>query len=195
MTVPYRVRALARTDYPQAGSLLSRRWAREAECGRPLDQKRDFALIQPLRTGDHNDELHGLFEDGQLVAMWELDPTGPGPGWSTSERAENSVGLLLLYTDPVHRNAGRLVSLWLADQLARHPRPPEWLRYSVTDDRLADHITRAWGWKKVRYDNRRHFLQLPCEVKPALRVLITGPVSEQAPSCPSPAPPARSEHP
>ncbi|MGE7384163.1 hypothetical protein ACQKM2_01490 [Streptomyces sp. NPDC004126] len=195
MTAPYSVRALTRTDYPQAGSLLSRRWAREAECGRPVDQERDIALVRPLRTGDHSDDLHGLFEDGSLVAMWELDPSGPGAGWNTSERAESSVGLLLLYADPVHRHAGRLVSLWLADQLARRPRPPQWLRCNVADGRLADHIARAWGWKKVRYDHGRHLLQLPCDVKPTLSVLITDPVSEQSSSCPSLAPPAGSERP
>ncbi|MFJ9789323.1 hypothetical protein [Streptomyces globosus] len=195
MTAPYSVRALARTDYPQAGSLLSRRWAREAECGRPVDQERDIALIRPLRTGDHSDELHGLFEDGNLVAMWELDPSGAGPGWSTSELGERSVSLLLLYADPVHRHAGRLVSLWLADQLARRPRPPQWLRCNVTDGRLADHIARAWGWEKVRYDHGRHLLQLPCDVKPALSMLITDLVSERASSCPSLAAPAGSERP
>lgn len=173
MTAPYCVRDLAPDDFPQASRLLARRWSREADCGRPVDHERDYALILPLRAGDHP-ELHGLFEDEELVALWELDPTSPGPGWSASERRERSVGLFLLYTDPAHRNAGRLVSLWLADHFARNPRPPVWLRCSTPDGRLAAHITGTWGWQEVRYEGGRHLLQLPPELKLHLNLLIAG---------------------
>ncbi|MFD3557592.1 hypothetical protein ACFWWA_36675 [Streptomyces goshikiensis] len=130
-------------------------------------------MILPLRTGDHSN-LQGLFEGEGLVAMWKLDPTSPGPGWSVSERQERSICLFRLYTDPVHRNAGRLVSLWLADHVARMPRPPGWLRCSVPDGRLAAHITGAWGWREVRLEDGHHLLQLPPEPKPHLDLLIAG---------------------
>ncbi|WP_405812897.1 MULTISPECIES: hypothetical protein [unclassified Streptomyces] len=173
MTAPYCVRPLAPDDFPQASRLLARRWSREADCGRPVDHERDYALILPLRTGGHP-KLDGLFEDEQLVAMWELDPACPGPGWSTSERRERSVCVFLLYTDPAHRHAGRLVSLWLADHFARNPRPPVWLRCSIPDDRLAAHITGTWGWQKVRQEGGRHLLQLPPQLKLHLDLLIAG---------------------
>ncbi|MEU3402878.1 hypothetical protein ABZ766_02850 [Streptomyces sp. NPDC006670] len=180
MTVPYSVRALVPADFPQASRVLARRWSREADSGRPVDHERDYALILPLRTGDHP-KLHGLFEDEELVAMWELDPTSPGPGWSASERQERSVCLFLLYTDPAHRNAGRLVSLWLADHFARSPRPPAWLRCSIPDERLSVHITGTCGWHKVRQEGRRHLLQLSPEVKPHLNLLIAA-----QPACTAP---------
>ncbi len=194
MTAPYRVRALAPADFPAASRLLARRWSREADRGRPVDHERDYDLILPLRTGDHP-ELSGLFEDDELVAMWELDTTSPGPGWSASERRERSVCLFLLYTDPAHRNAGRLVSLWLADHFARTPRPPAWLRCSTPDGRLAAHITGTWGWQKVRQEGGRHLLQLPPELKPHLRLLIAVQPACAAPAV-SPRPPAlaRTDH-
>ncbi|MET9958228.1 hypothetical protein ABZ128_03920 [Streptomyces sp. NPDC006326] len=173
MTAPYSVRALAGPDYPQAGVLLSRRWAHEAKRGRPVDQSRDAAVIRPLRTGDHSHELHGLFDDGQLVAMWRLDSNGPGPGWSTPERAESSIRVLLVFTDPGHRSVGRLVSLWLADHFARASRPPVWLRCSTPNARLAAHVAATWGWEEVRQTGSFHLLQLPPGIKPQLNLLIT----------------------
>ncbi|MER6196022.1 hypothetical protein ABT234_01400 [Streptomyces sp. NPDC001586] len=175
MTAPYCVHGLIPEDFPRASGLLARRWSREAECGRPVDHDRDYALILPLRTGDQgHPQLHGLFEDEDLVAMWELDPTSPGPGWSASECREASVSLLLLYSDPVHRHAGRLVSLWLADHFARTSQPPAWLRCTTLDGRLAAHIARAWGWQEVRREGGRHLLQLAPELKPHLDLLVTG---------------------
>ncbi|MFI5670347.1 SAM-dependent methyltransferase [Streptomyces sp. NPDC051704] len=172
MTAPYSVRALASTDYSQAGVLLSRRWAHEVERGRPVDQARDTAVIRPLRTDDHSHELHGLFEDGQLAAMWRLDSTGPGPGWSTCELAESSIRVLLVYTDPGHRSVGRLVSLWLADHFAHVSRPPVWLRCSTPNGRLADHFTGTWGWQQVRQEGGFHLPQLSPELKPHLNLLV-----------------------
>ncbi|MEU6313782.1 hypothetical protein [Streptomyces sp. NPDC047014] len=171
MTAPYRVRALSPDDFPQASCLLAARWSREAARGRPADHEKDYALILPLRTGDHAG-LHGMFEDDELVAMWELDPTSPDPGWSAADGQEASVTLLLLYTDPAHRNSGRLVSLWLADHFARRACPPVWLRCSVSDRRLAAHITGTWGWREGRREGGHHFLQLAPELKPHLDLLI-----------------------
>ncbi|MFJ5546783.1 hypothetical protein [Streptomyces sp. NPDC093225] len=191
---PYCVRALTPVDFPHASRLLARRWSREADCGRPVDHKQDYALILPLRTGDHP-KLHGLFEDEGLVAMWELDPTSPGPGWSAAERQERSVCLFVLYTDPTHRNAGRLVSLWLADHFARTPRPPVWLRCSIPDGRLAAHISGTWGWQEVRQEGGRHLLQRPPELKPHLDLLIAGQPASAAPGeSPRPLALARTDH-
>ncbi|MFE5517322.1 SAM-dependent methyltransferase [Streptomyces virginiae] len=176
MTAPYFVRGLTPEDFPSASRLLARRWSREADCGRPVDHDRDYALILPLRTGDQgHPQLHGLFEGEDLVAMWELDPTSSGPGWSASECGEVSVSLLLLYSDPGHRNAGRLVSLWLADHLARASQPPAWLRCTTLDARLAAHITRTWGWREVWREGGRHLLQLAPELKPRLDLLVAEP--------------------
>ncbi|WP_405759596.1 hypothetical protein [Streptomyces sp. NBC_00073] len=148
-----------------------------------MDHSRDYALILPLRTGDegHHPPLHGLFEDGDLVAMWELDPTSSGPGWNASECREASVSLILLYCDPGHRNAGRLVSLWLADHCARTSRPPAWLRCTTLDARLAAHISGTWGWQEVRREGGRHLLQLAPEIKPNLDLLVARPSACAAP--------------
>lgn len=195
MTTPYSARGLVPEDFPRASRLLAWRWSREADCGRPVDHERDYDLILPLRTGDQP-KLHGLFEDEDLVAMWELDPTLPGPGWSPSERRELSISVLLLYSDPAHRNAGRLVSLWLADHYARTPQPPDWLRCTTMDGRLAAHITGTWGWREVRQVGGRHLLQLAPEVKPHLDLLIAGPSACAAPGDSAhPLALARTDHP
>lgn len=147
---------------------------------RAAGREGEYELILPLRTSDHP-LAEGMFDGEELTAMWELDHASPGPGWTASERAQPSIGLLRLYTAPAHLNVGRLASLWLADHVARTRQPPVWLRGSTPDGRFAAHISETWGWQPVRQDGGRHLLQLRPELAPNLAVLITAPPTLTAP--------------
>ncbi|MFG2483361.1 hypothetical protein ACGFSI_11470 [Streptomyces virginiae] len=159
-------------DFVQADSLLVRYWDQHGSGHQLAERDRDFDLLRSLRWSGGTDEFRGLFDDDHLVAMWELDLTSPGPGWSASERQEGCDGVLLLRADPVQPRAEQLVTLWLTDHLARRPCPPAWLRWSLPFDEPAALAARSWGWQEVRHAHGYHLLQLVPELRPTLSLLI-----------------------
>ncbi|MGW2689781.1 hypothetical protein ACWC6I_42345 [Streptomyces sp. NPDC001414] len=143
----------------------------------------------PARFRDAQRESAGLFEDGRLLACM-IPEHAPDIGWGQGP---------CLFLHHVHTLPGqpddtsRLVTLWASDFAARHDLPvvrAETLaRHALDAQPLAALLRRLTdtGWKVCgsgpgRDRDRVARLQLPAELRPGLRALISSQVRAPQPA-------------